>query len=161
MRKLILVAAGAGAVLATPAYANTADLDVTATVEDSCTVSDTTMTFPTMSVVNGTNHDSSATVSLTCTLGADYNVSLDMGLQEDTGAGVRRLHDSTTGEYIPYDLYHTSVGGTLWDDTVVYDPAGTATGGADSFVVFGRIPSTAANVTAGTYTDTVTITIGF
>ncbi len=161
MRKILMAAAGAGTVLAAPAYANTADLDVSATVEDSCTVANSTMNFGTLSVISGTNHDATASVSLTCTIGADYTMSLDDG--SNAGAGTQRYlnyNDGTTDHQIPYDLYSDTTRSTAWAASGV-NPAGTATGSAETVTVYGRIPSTAANVIAGSYTDTVTVSISF
>jgi len=39
--------------------------------------------------------------------------------------------------------------------------SGTAVGGVANLTAYGRIPSTAAAVTAGTYSDTVTVTVTF
>ena len=161
MRKILMVAAGAGAALATPAFANTADLEVTATVEDSCTVQNSTMNFGTLSVINGTNHDATASVSLTCTIGADYTVSLDNGV--NAGAGTQRFlsyDDGGAVHNIPYNLYSDSTRSNAWASAGV-NPAGTATGTAETVTVYGRIPSTANNVMAGSYTDTVTVSITF
>ena len=161
MRKILMAAVGASAAFAAPAYANTADLDVTATVEDSCTVANSTMNFGTLSVINGTNHDASASVSLTCTIGADYTVSLDNG--NNAGAGTQRFlnyDDGATVHQIPYNLYSDTARSTAWN-SAGFNPAGTASGTSETLTVYGRIPSTAANVIAGSYTDTVTVSITF
>lgn len=160
MRKFILVAAGAGMVAATPAVAgtNSATLTVTAEVVDSCEVTDATLAWTGLGVLAGTDHDTSTSMSITCTDGSDYNIT--MGAGDNASAGQRYMAGSGT-DTIPYDLYLgvPSSGTVLPVSTAV--AAGTGTGAAQTLTIGGRIPSTAANVAADTYSDSVAVTITF
>ena len=160
MRKIILVAAGAGMVVATPAVAgtNSATLTVTAEVVESCEVSDATLAWTGLGVLNGADHDTSTSMSLTCTDGSDYNVT--MGAGGNAVAGQRYMAGSGT-DTIPYDLYlGVPTSGTILavNNAVA---AGTGNGAAQPLTIGGRIPASAANVAADSYSDSVAVTITF
>ncbi len=161
MRKLILVAAGAGMLVTTPAVAgtNSSTLTVQATVAESCEVSDATLSWTGLGVLAGADHDTSTSMSITCTDGADYNINLAGGNNENSGQ--RRMVGGTNGDFIPYDLYLgvPSSGTIVPVGTAV--AAGTGNGTAQSMTIGGRIPSSAANVTADSYSDSVAVTITF
>ena len=161
MRKIILVAASAaGVVAATPAVAgtNSATLTVTAEVLESCEVSDATLAWTGLGVLNGANHDTSTSMSLTCTDGSDFNVT--MGAGGNAVSGQRYMAGSGTDK-IPYSLYlGVPASGTLLavNNAIA---AGTGTGSAQTLTIGGRIPSTAGNVAAETYSDSVAVTVTF
>ena len=161
MRKIILVAASAaGVVTATPAVAgtNSATMTVTAEVLESCEVSDATLAWTGLGVLNGANHDTSTSMSLTCTDGSDFNVT--MGAGGNANAGQRYMAGSGTDK-IPYSLYlGVPASGTLLAVNTAI-AAGTGTGSAQTLTIGGRIPSTAGNVAADTYSDSVAVTVPF
>ena len=160
MRKTILVAVGAGLAAATPAAAatNSATLTVTAEVVESCEVSDATLAWTGLGVLAGTNHDTSTSMSVTCTDGSDFDVS--MGAGSNAVSGQRYMAGSGT-DTIPYDLYLgvPSSGTILPVSSAV--AAGTGTGAAQTLTIGGRIPASAGNVAADTYSDSVAVTISF
>lgn len=161
MRKIILVAAGAGMLAAAPAAAgtNSATLTVQAVVAESCEVSDATLSWTGLGVLAGTDHDTSTSMSITCTDGAAYNINLGGGNNEATGQ--RNMLGATNGDTIPYDLYL----GVPTSGTIVpvgsAVAAGTGDGTAQTMTIGGRIPSSAANVSADSYSDSVAVTITF
>lgn len=161
MRNIILVAAGAGMLVATPAAAgtNSATLTVTAEVVASCEVSDATLAWTGLGVLNGTDHDTSTSMAITCTDGSDYNVTMGAGNNE-TG-GQRSMLGAANGDTIPYDLYlGVPASGTVLPVSSAV-AAGTGNGAAQSLTIGGRIPSSAANVSADSYSDSVAVTITF
>ena len=161
MRKIIMMAAGAATLLASPAIAATEDttMDVTANVLNSCTVTATPMSFGTLTTLGTGNIDSSSTVGVTCTLGATYVVSMDDGANDD--AGQRRLAHATDGtQFIGYDVYSDAARSTVWNATTT-PAAATGSGTQQDLTAYGRIPSTAAAVIAGNYSDSVVVTVTF
>ena len=158
MRKIVMVAAAAAMTTAAPAYAqstDSADMEVTATIEDSCTITAGSMAFGLVDLTTGTDHDTSATITLSCTNGAGYSVA--MGNGNNYASGSHNLSDGT--DVIPYDIYSDSARVSVWEGATEV----TGTAGADDveLVAYGRIPSTAGNVPAGDYSDTVSVTVTF
>jgi spore coat protein U-like protein len=58
--------------------------------------------------------------------------------------------------YLGYDLYESFGAATPWDGE-----SGTGAATTQSINVFGRIPSGQSGLTAGTYTDTVVVTVTY
>lgn len=163
MRKLIAFAVAAAAVsAAAPAFAATDSdtMEITATVVNNCVVTASPMAFGTLAGLGTTNIDTSATVSLACTPDAAYDVSMDVGLNA-SGSQRRLVNGADAAQLIPYSLYTDAARTTAWGSAVGSTVAGTAVGGAATLTAYGRIPSTAAAVTAGNYSDTVTVTVTF
>lgn len=134
-------------------------MPVSALVLESCTVVATPMAFGT--VVRGSVVDTSATLVLTCTPNADYDILLNSG--GHASSGQRRLANGAASEFIPYDLYMDSNHTQAWGNTVGTDTKAGVAGalGTATYPVYGRIPASATAVTAGAYTDTVTVTVNF
>jgi len=164
MRNLAIALAALGAVASTPALAATATntMPVSVNVINSCTVAASPMSFGAPSAIGGANVDTTSTITLQCTNGASYDVALDLGL--NAASGQRYMSNgAATPVKIPYNVYTDSGRTTSWGNTSGTDTvAGTAgTSGAVSLTAYGRIPSTATSVGAGSYTDTVTVTVTF
>ena len=163
MRKLIMLAAGAAALSASPAFAatDTDDMLVTATVIDNCTVTASPMAFGTLTTLGSADIDSSATIALACTPDAAYDVSLDLGLNAGVGTQRELVNGADSTQRIPYDVYQDAARTAAWSSGAGNTVAGTATGGVATLTAYGRIPSTATAVTAGSYSDSVTVTVTF
>ena len=155
-----LVAAGLS-VSTAPSTAGTvtATMPVTITIQNACDVSSvapTTMDFgtqgPLTSAVNQTS-----TISVTCTSGAAYNIGLDGGSSGNIN-GRTMVNGSNSVAYQLYsDANHTTVwGNTIGTDTV----ASTGTGSSQAFTVYGQVPAQ-ATPPAGTYNDTVNVTVTY
>ena len=163
-QKLIVGVAAALIAAALPgvAFAGTtsATMAVAATVLEACTVTATPMSFGNV-VPGSSNVDSSATLQLVCTPNADYDILLNNG--SNASAGQRRLANAGSTEFIPYNVFLDSNYSQPWGNSVgVNTKAGVAGAtGLASYPVYGRIPATATPVTAGAYTDTVTVTVNF
>lgn len=166
MRKIAFGIAAAAAVAATPALAGTASntLPVEVNVINSCTIAATPMNFGSPTSIGTANIDRTSTVSMVCTNGASYDVALDAGLHNSSGQ--RRMSNGAgTPVYVPYGIYRdaTYTAASEWGATAGTNTVSGVTGlsGLVSLTAYGRIPSTAASVGAGTYRDTVTVTVTF
>lgn len=162
MRKLIAMAAGSLAITATPALAAT-DTDtmlVTANVVNNCVVTAAPMAFGTLANLGTANIDTSATVSLACTPDAAYDVAMDLG---SNAAGSQRqlVNGADSSQLIPYGVFTDAARTNPWGSAVGSTISGTAVGGSATLTAYGRIPASAAAVTAGSYSDSVTVTVTF
>jgi spore coat protein U-like protein len=131
-----------------------------------CTVSATGITFPAYTSPGGGNADSTGDVAVTCTATlvagtAGYTIALS------TGSGTYATRTLKSGvNVLDYNIYTDSARSIVWGDG-----SGTTQTESDSYLVlltpttrhytpYGRIPG-AQNKPAGTYTDTVTITVTY
>jgi spore coat protein U-like protein len=169
MRKLV---AALGAVLlagAAVAATDSADLAVSATVQNACAIGTGTMGFGTLALevnagagtVTGTNHDadSGSSISIACTKDATATITAGNGSNAD--GATRRMKKSDSLDYITYDLYTSSARSTVLNgvNSIAYTGTGAAT---TSTVIYGRIGSDQlALVPAGSYSDTVAMTITY
>lgn len=166
MRKLsplfLIIAPGAVAlalcVSATAASAATAtaSMSVTASVQATCTVSATGLSFGTYV---SAQLDASTTLSVSCTNTTPYNIGLDVGT--GTGATVSSRKMTSGAQTLTYSVYSDSGRATVWGPTIGTNTVtGTGNGSAQSFTVYGRIPS-GQLPTPGSYSDTVTATVTY
>ncbi len=149
--------------LAQPAAAGstTGQMPVSAQVLENCSVASTPMAFGSITDVGAANVDTTATITLRCTANATFVVLLDDGV--NANAGQRRMANVTTNEFLPYEIYKDETRSDRWGKTPGSD---TVSGSADllgsaSITAYGRIAKGVSKVSAGSYTDTVTITVNF
>jgi spore coat protein U-like protein len=104
--------------------------------------------------------DADSAISVECTPGTGYWLRLNEGA--GTGATVaERLMTRVGGTTISYSLYTDAGRNTVWGDTPSVDAvAGTGTGSPQVYPVYGRVPIQALPL-AGTFTDTITVTVEF
>lgn len=147
------------------AATQTANLDVSATVSASCTISTAAVAFGTYDpvVTNATSAlDATGTVTTTCTNGSSVTILLGQGANADSGstdaAPARRMISGT--DYLNYQLYSDTARTVVWGNDATTDVAETGTGTAVSTTVYGSVPA-GQNVPAGSYTDTVVATVSF
>ena len=162
-----LAAAALVLTAAFPAMAgvDSADLDVTATVNASCTISTVALGFGVYDPI--VTHaaaalDGTGTVTVTCTNGSAVNITLGQGDNANAGSTdavpLRRMLSGAN--LLSYYLYSDAARLTVWGNT---DPTGlddVGTGVASNLTVYGRIPA-AQNVPVGAYADTVVATVTF
>lgn len=161
--RIALVFGGLMLGVSTPALAQTAtaNLNVTATVANKCTITTNAVSFGTYDpVVNhaSTPLDASGSVVIACTKGAS-GTRIDLGQGSHYSSG-RRMQAGT--EFLGYELYSNSGHTTVWGSGV---GAGVSPSAAPSiaprtFEVFGRVAA-GQDVGVGSYTDTVVATINF
>jgi len=146
----------------TSAFAGESDgtLLVSATVLENCTIVATPMAFGALTDVGSANVDTTSTLTLACTPGADFFVSMNDGANASGGA--RRMVGASSGEFLPYEIYTDNTHTTVWGSTEGTDTvAGTAPAGVATLTAFGRIASGTASPSADVYSDTVTVTVNF
>lgn len=135
----------------------TANFNVTATVTNACslsTISDLafgsySFTLPSL----GTT-----TVNVTCSLGSSYTLHLNDGLY-GSSASTRKMKHATEVDTLDYTVSN-ALGGATWGNSAGTGVAGTGLGVAVPTVIYGSIPASQA-VTAGSYSDTLTMTVTF
>jgi spore coat protein U-like protein len=147
---------------ATSAATATANLGVSATVTNNCTISTAALAFGSYDPVvahASTNLDGTGTVIVACTKGATATIGL--GLGSNASGSVRRLKDSGTN-YITYELYQDSGRSTVWGTAggALLSPGAAPSKTARNFTVYGRVASN-QDVPAGSYNDTVVATVNF
>lgn len=103
-----------------------------------------------------TNYDATAIVRPRCTNTTPYQLGLNNGI--NASGSIRRMK-SGAGNYVSYELYRDSGRSQRWGNTQGSDTvAGTGSGGAQNVTIYGRVAPQATPV-AGSYADTVTVTI--
>lgn len=125
------MSAGGNVFAASP---QTANLAVSATVIDNCTISTSALAFGNYDpiVANAsTALDGTGTVSITCTLGDVVQITLGQGANADTGstdaAPQRRMINGTTN-FLSYLLFSDTGRTTVWGNTAAVDVETTGTG---------------------------------
>lgn len=166
-----LVAALGAALIGGAAVAATdgADLAVSATVQNACAIGAGTMSFGTLALevnagagtVTGTPHtaDSGSSISIACTKDATATITAGNGLNADVST--RRLKKSDSLDYITYELYTSSARTTVLNgvNSIAYTGTGATT---TSTLIYGGIASDQlALVPAGSFSDTVAMTITY
>lgn len=117
------------------------------------------LAFGTIPGLITTDVDQDAAFSMTCTGRTAWNVGLDNGLNASGSA--RRMRRGAGSDHVTYELYTTAARTVRWGDTIGADTiTGTGTGTTQSLTVHGRIPAP-QSVPAGSYSDTITVTITY
>ena len=154
------------AVVCSPgAYAGTSSgsLTVTASVNSSCIVSSGTLSFGTYDPIN-TNVSApllqSGTFQIQCTNGLTATILLGQGLNPDSGSSDSApIRNMTNGaSRMNYQLYTTGARSTVWDNASGVSQV--TTGLTQTMTVYGSVPA-GQNVPAGSYSDTVVITVNY
>lgn len=158
MGLMMLLAATAEAGVAT------SNMNVTATVASSCSITAGAMAFGTYDAVAGTQIDGSATLSVACSKGAVTTITLGQGGNAASGstdlAPQRRMKDASNNT-LGYTLYTDPTRQTAWGNTSAVGVAYTSTSAAaTNLTVYGRITAS-QDVPAGAYSDVVVATISF
>jgi spore coat protein U-like protein len=146
--------------LALPAHAiqiGTGAMTIGVSVGNSCSVTAGALAFGTYDASNGTNAYSDITVL--CTVGTAYNVGLNAGTASGATVATRKL--SSGASRLNYTLYSNTGRTVVWGNTIGSDTVGaTYTLNQQPHRVYGRIPP-GQTVIAGTYNDTITVTITY
>ncbi|MCI2809593.1 Csu type fimbrial protein [Eoetvoesiella caeni] len=101
--------------------------------------------------------------SVSCTPGTTYKIGLQSSAGSSTtdGKGLLKSADSAVTQTIGYQLYQDASFATVWGNSPTTSPniqAGTGTGAAQLYTVYGKTTST-LNVPASTYSDIVNISV--
>jgi spore coat protein U domain-containing protein, fimbrial subunit CupE1/2/3/6 len=125
-----------------------------------CTISTTPVSFGTYNVFSSTPLDSTGSVIFNCDNRANITITLNKG--GATTFNPRRMLKGS--EALNYNLYLDATRTSIWGDgtggTQVYSNPSAPRNQNVPLTVYGRIPA-GQDVTAGSYTNTITATINF
>lgn len=139
----------------------TGSLPVTASVINNCVLGTiTSVAFGNYDPTSATANNNTGSIVVTCTLGDVYNIGLNAGTFAGATVTTRRMTGPSAGG-LSYFLYRDA-GRTLnWGVTIGTDTLQqTGTDLPQTATVYGQIPALQA-VSAGSYSDTVGITVTF
>jgi spore coat protein U-like protein len=148
------------------ASTSTTNLSVTASVGGACVVSTNAVSFGSYdplsanasAALNGTG-----TVTVTCTNGTDGTITLGEGANADSGSStsvpLRRMSDGA-GNFLSYFLYQDPSRNNVWANTAGTGSVHNGDGTSTALTVWGQVTG-GQNVPAGSYSDTVVVTITF
>lgn len=160
--------AGTGAAFAGTATAN---LTVTATVDASCTINTSPISFGTYNPAAATPTFVAGNVTIACVKGTTPVIGLSSGGNPGTNPGERAMANSVTNELLSYFLYKpalASPGSCTNNETAVWgatgtdrlEPGATTSATASAYSICGKIPAQ-QDVSAGSYQDIVIATVEF
>jgi len=153
----------AAAFAATPALAGSANanLGVSATVNGNCTISTNPVAFGAVDTLAGTEVDAAGSIVVTCTNGTAWYASGSVGT--GTGATFASRKMKSGANLLNYTLYTDSGRTAGWGDGTSSTSLLTATGSgaAQTVGVYGRVFSGQNTAPAGSYSDTVSVTVTY
>ena len=135
----------------------TTAIHMRAAVAASCSVTANTLSF---GVYNKARLDGTTTLLATCTSTTPFNIGLDQGVAPGATVTTRKM-TGPGSQRLSYSLFRDSARTLNWGNTVGSDTvSSTGTGVGQSFTVYGRMPASQV-AGAGTYQDTITVTLTF
>ena len=136
-------------------------VSVSAKVTANCTASTTAVAFGDINTLNSANTDATGSLSVTCTSGTAWSASAAAGSGADATVAARKLTSGSNS--LSYALYTNAERSTLWGDgTASTAPiTGRGTGQAQPNVIYARVPGGQTSAPAGSYSDTVAITVTY
>jgi spore coat protein U-like protein len=136
----------------------TANLTVTATVADTCGVTDAALSFGTIVPTAGTAVPVTGAISVTCSLGTSFSVGLGNGA--NASGAVRRMRLGATSNYLTYEIYKDLLTTTRFGDTGSSDrAAGVGVGLLVTPIAFFGSVASGQTASVGAYSDSVQITL--
>ncbi|MDN5782544.1 MAG: spore coat U domain-containing protein, partial [Luteimonas sp.] len=131
----------------------------TLTIKPMCTVAADPLDFGSFSDLS-VNRDASTSLHLKCTLNAPYQISLNGGSTTGTVAN-RRMSQAGNPASIGYQLYSDSSRSLVWGNTAANWVLGTGTGASQPYTIYGRVQPQGMPSTAGTFEDTIMVTVSY
>ncbi|WFR99188.1 Csu type fimbrial protein [Rhizobium tumorigenes] len=125
-------------------------------VDRTCSVTAQNLNFGSQGLLK-TKVDASTDLSVTCTSGLPFSISLNGGLTNAVPAQ-RKMTNGTNS--ITYGLFRDAARSQLWGSLAGLLASGTGTGLVQRLVVYGRVPAQ-TTPPIGTYSDTVVVTITY
>ena len=148
-RLLIMLALVIGTLYASDAHAQ------------ACTISATSVNFGTYNVFNGSDVASTGTVTYRCN-GSAHNITV--ALTQGASATFNPRQMQKGAEALTYNLFRDASHSTIWGDgtsgTSVYQLANPPNNTNVNLTVYGSV-SAGQDVSAGTFSDTVTAVVNF
>ena len=162
---VLRAAGGAAFLLAAPAAAvagtQQTTMGVSATVTASCTISAGGVDFGAIDPQSGSADTANGNVTVSCTSGAAWTIGADAGAGSGATLSTRRMMSGANS--IDYSLFTDSGYVNVWGSgsggTALL--TGTGTGSAQTLTVYGRVPAGQTSIRAGTYGDTVNVTVTY
>jgi spore coat protein U-like protein len=147
------------------AQTSTSNLSVTANINNNCAISSTPVAFGNYDPIVGnltSDLTATGTVLVTCTIGDNTVITLGEGLNKLGGStpAVPLRQAANSGNKLNYFLYQESSHTTGWGNTGAAGISITGSGIQQSIPVYGVIGH-GQNMPAGSYTDTVVVTVSF
>jgi spore coat protein U-like protein len=141
----------------------TGTIAVTAAVTPACVVSATTaVAFPAFDPTKNEEPNGTGSIEVTCTKSHGFTVTLDSGSPKTLPAGfpAGRYMQLTTGtDLVKYELFTDSNMSTVWDSGLTVLKTGNGKTPV-TVPVYGKIQTVANNdPMAGSYSDSVTVTV--
>jgi spore coat protein U-like protein len=134
---------------------------VSATVTSNCTISTSPVAFGSVNTLSGSAVDASGGLSITCTNGTPWSATAGTGA--GTGATFASRKMGSGSNLLNYSLYTDAGRSSVWGDgtgtTVAIGSSGT--GATQSFTIYGRVPAGQTSAPAGSYADTVSVTVSY
>jgi spore coat protein U-like protein len=132
-----------------------------ASAAPSCTISATSVNFGSYNVFTASATDSTGSVTISCN-GSAHNVVVSLSKGSSTTFNPRTMLKGT--ETLSYNLYRDAARTSIWGDgtggTSTYTNANPSNNSDIIVTIFGRVPA-GQDVTAGSYSDTVSAVINF
>lgn len=127
----------------------------------SCSISATAVSFGTYNVFSGSAVDSTGTITYRCNSRA-ANITISLTRGSSSSYDPRQM--SKGAERLNYNLFRNAARTTVWGDgtsgTSMYTNANPPNNRNVNLTVYGRVPA-GQDVSAGTFSDTVTAVINF
>ena len=157
----------AGLILQANAATSTSEMNVTANISATCTMSNTDLDFGEYDPFGANDLLAAATITTTCTSGTNVNVIMDGGLHSTrerriVGKWIRYMdtrHMSNAGSdsKLQYELYTNENHTTVWNQSNFRDIDGS--GASEDLTVYGKVFKNQQDAMAGSYTDTINIEV--
>lgn len=129
-----------------------------ATVRNSCLIQTSPLNFPPPAGLLETAVDSSTSLQVTCGPSSAYHIGLSDGQH---ASGTTRRMAGGSAEFVRYELYRDSARTQRWGHTIGTDTvAGTGSGMPQSAIIYGRV-APQPTPSAGTYADSITVTVTY
>jgi spore coat protein U-like protein len=137
----------------------TGNFQVRITIQESCIVASTnTLDFGLQNVL-AANVDQTTTLSVQCTPSTNYDIGLNAGTGAGATVAVRKM--TGPGGTVDYSLYQDGPRSQVWGDTVGTNTVpGAGNGSPQAHIIYGRVPPQTTPA-AGSYVDTITVTVTY
>ena len=155
----LFVLSAAGLAAPVQAQVQSDDLNASVTVVSGCSVTATDMNFGTPAP-NATSVNATSTVTVRCSGPTLFWIEMDRG---QYAAGTQRRMRGTNGDYVNYGIYRNAARTQTWGTGFLGNSRWGAIllGNTASYTAYGRISSYNSAALAGSYQDSVTVTLNF
>jgi len=121
-----------------------------------------TLSFGTMTLlsnnVDATSSTGAGSIVVTCTPGTAVTISLDYGVN---GGSASKRYLSNGSQLLAYQLYQDAAHSTVWGNGSLAYSISSFPQTTQTYPLYGRLFSSSTVPNAGTYTDTVTVTLAY